>query len=195
MDQLTPNSVLKSVLAFRREGGVALVDFDTVDGEKVTFRFDVRYLWSVAADMRAASIDLIAPVPEALKAALGDGVDAGEDEDQDEGKSEKKQPAADAPDGEQPRTGFAGLEQVWTLCDALNNRQLTNPGDTPEAVFAHIASGHFLLDPDARLLPLADPAGYEVHLKNEFKIVYRNQTNDWIPDRRDRPAEPGAEVS
>ncbi|WP_420562678.1 hypothetical protein [Thalassobaculum sp.] len=189
MDQLTPNSVLKSVLAFRRDGGIALVDFDTLDGKKVTLQFDVRYLWSVAADMRAASIDLIAPVPEALKAALG--ADADEQDEQ----SQKKDGSSDASDGEVARTGFPGLEQAWTLCDSLNEAMLSAPDETPEAVFSRIASGHFLLDAEARMTPLADAAGYEVALKNEFKLVYRDQTKDWIPDRRDKAPDLGAEVS
>lgn len=188
MDQPTPNSVLKSVLSFRREGGDALVNFDTVDGGKVTLRFDIRYLWSVAADMRLASIDLIAPVPEALKAALGTEIE------EDDGKAENKEASSGASDKEEPRTGFPGLEQAWDLCDSLNEAQLSDPEATPESVFARIASGHFLLEANAQLRPLDETAGFEVSLKNEFKLLYRTQTNDWIPDRRDKAPEPGVEV-
>ncbi|WPZ36181.1 hypothetical protein T8K17_08535 [Thalassobaculum sp. OXR-137] len=187
MDQLTPNSVIKSVRSFRRDGGIALVECDTLDGEKVTLRFDIRYLWSVAADMRTASIDLIAPVPEALRAALGSEAD----EEEEEASTKKSTSASEG--AEEPRSGFAGLEQAWTLCDSLNDAQLSSPKEAPEAVFSRIASGHFLLDADAGLTAL--DSGYEVPLKNEFKLVYRTQTKDWIPDRRDKAPEPGAEVS
>ena len=186
MAQIDPTLVLKSVLSFKREGGIALVDCDTADGGKVTLRFDIRYLWSVAADLRSASIDLVAPVPETLRAALGSNPDdAAADED-------KQASASDAPDEEAVRPGFDGLEQAWGLCDALNDAHLAKPDQAPEQTFRDIAATHVLVPADYELI--SKETGFEVHLKNEFKLIYRPETKDWIPDRKDSVVEHEPEV-
>lgn len=186
MGQLSADTVLKSVLSFKREGGVAEIKCDTVDGEAVTLRFDVRYLWSVAADMRLASIDLVAPVPDALKAALGSDADAEVDE--------KKDVDPQAADQEEPRSGFPGLEQAWDLCDLLNDAILADPDTAPETVFGRVAQGHFLIEEPAELLQIEGSSGFEVNLKNEFKIIFRPETKDWIPDRRDKAPDVGLQA-
>lgn len=191
MEEKSPTAVLKSVRSFSRDGGIASVVCDTVDGQQLTLKIDVRYLWSVAADLRLASIDLLAPVPEALRAALGSQADQGEEADGDK----KESPAGDEDDNGSPKSGYSGLEQAWGLCDDLNEAHIEHPDLGAEAVLAKIGSGHFLLDPTHAVRMLPDNGGCEVDLRNEFKIVYRRETNDWIPDRRDGDAEQEPEVS
>lgn len=189
MQENSPTAVLKAVHSFRRDAGVADIVCDTVDGQQVTLKVDIRYLWAIAADLRLASIDLLAPVPEALRAALGSQSDQ-----QEETEADKKGAEAAGNDGETPKSGYPGLEQAWTLCDALNDAHADAPDLEPEAVLAKVASGHFLLDSTQPVRPLPDNAGCEAQLKNEFKIVYRRETNDWIPDRREAQAEQELEV-
>lgn len=191
MQENSPTAVLKSVVSFSRDGGIANIVCDTVDGQKVALQFDVRYLWAVAADMRLASIDLLAPVPEALRSALG----SQEDEDKESEAEGKKGAEAAQADADAPKSGYPGLEQAWTLCDALNDAHAEDPELGPEAVLANVAGGHFLLDRSQPVRSLPDNAGCEADLKNEFKIIYRRETNDWIPDRRDVPTEQELEVS
>lgn len=188
MQENSPTAVLKAVHSFRRDAGVADIVCDTVDGQQVTLKVDIRYLWAIAADLRLASIDLLAPVPEALRTALGS------EGDEDETEADKKGAEVAGSDGETPKSGYPGLEQAWTLCDALNDAHAGEPDLGPEAVLAKVATGHFLLDSSPPVRPLSDNAGCEVELKNEFKIVYRRETNDWIPDRREAQTEQELEV-
>ena len=116
MQENSPTAVLKAVHSFRRDAGVADIVCDTVDGQQVTLKVDIRYLWAIAADLRLASIDLLAPVPEALRAALGSQSD-----EEEETEADKKGAEAAGNDGETPKSGYPGLEQAWTLCDALND--------------------------------------------------------------------------
>lgn len=189
MDNETLSPVLKTVLSAKRDGGIAYIDCDTVDGGKVTLQFDVRYLWSVAADIRAASIDLLAPVPEALRAALGSDADG--DVDVADGETPVKEDA----EKEEPKSGFAGLEQAWELCDALNDAQLADPEADPTLTLSRIGAGHFLFDTQPKIAKLPDESGIEIELLNEFKIIYRTVTKDWIPDRKDKAPEQELEVS
>lgn len=189
MQENSPTAVLKAVHSFSRDAGVANIVCDTVDGQQVTLKVDIRYLWAVAADLRLASIDLLAPVPEALRSALG-----GQADEAEETETDKKTDSAAEGDGETPKSGYPGLEQAWTLCDALNEAHADAPELGPEAVLGKIAAGHFLLDTTQPVRSLPDNAGCEADLRNEFKIVYRRETNDWIPDRREAQAEQELEV-
>ena len=174
------DDVIKTVTSATRDGGIADLTFETVDGASISIKFDIRYLWAVAADLRAASIDLLAPVPEALKAATSDAAELGQKDDgiveQAGGQGAEKQ--------EEPKSGFAGLEQAWILCDALNQAHLENVTAGPDAILREIATGHFLIEEDGYRISSADGKSPEVMLANEFKIVFRPETNDWVPDRK-----------
>lgn len=182
--------VIKSMVSANRNGRIVEILFETIEGKNTTVQFDVRYLWAVAADLRAASIDLLAPVPEKLRSAtLMKAVEEAEDETPGKNESGKEDQS------EKPKSGFVGLEQAWLLCDALNEAHISNPERSHEEILKEVAIPHFLLEAESVLIPLPDDAGAEVNLLNEFKIIYRSETNDWVPDRQDQELEQEIGVS
>lgn len=185
------SAIVKSVFSAKRNGSVATICFETTDRGQVSMDVDVRYLWTIAADLRAASIDLLAPVPQSMKDTLTAQTvsKAGAE------TTEQLSPLAsnDVEMAEEVKGGFAGLEQAWDLCDKLNEVLLDRPSAAPLDIFVEVSQGSFLIDPDQPPRP-SDNEGIEVDLRNEFKIVYRSETRDWVPDRRDQDDKPALEI-
>lgn len=185
------SAIIRSVVSAKRNGGIAEICLETTDGDSVSMDVDVRFLWAIAADFRAASIDLLAPVPDALKSALT--VKSGIEASPDNAGASTPSASSDDETPEEPKGGFAGLEQAWDLCDRLNEALLNQEDAVAVDVFKTVALGSVLIDPAEPLRPLEND-GIEVDLRNEFKIVYRSETRDWVPDRRDRDGEPAPEI-
>lgn len=160
-----------------RKGDFAEVQLETNSASPLTVRIPMAQLWEVAADLRQASIHLLAPVPLYNPSAWNSSVARKDDVAPDD------QPKEEVP--EVLKTGFAAVEEAWELCDRLNQPDQKD-ADKHVRIQSLAAEDKALLESAESYGAILSEKGY-VPLKTGLIIRFREETKDWIPDRR--PAE------
>lgn len=156
-----------------RNGDYAEVQLETDSASPLTVRIPMAHLWEIAADLRQASIHLLAPVPLYNPSAWSSAVARKDD------VAPEDQPKEEVP--EVIKTGFAAVEEAWELCDRLNQPE-QKALDKLDRIQSLAANEKALIDSPETSGTTLSEEGY-VPLKNGLIIRYREETNDWVPDR------------
>lgn len=166
-------TTIERIIKIGRAGEYAEVQFDTGEAATITVQIPMSRLWEIAADLRQASIHLLAPVPLYNPSAWQSAVARKDD------IAPEDQPMPDEP--APIKTGFDAVEEAWELCDKLNQPEnkrldklsaLETLSPIDKGLFSNLNNVREFLEKN----------GY-VDLKTGLIIRYREETRDWVPDR------------